>query len=192
VRQVERGLIISDSPKAMKFFEEFLEDFGLTSIHLAATPSDGLRALLDDDPEVVIINGPIRGESGASLAEEIAAANRCQVILFVKAEYMEDMTSRVEKSGVICVSKPISKNMFWGALSFAEAAQNRIAMANRTIQKLQKKLEEMRLVSKAKSILMQEKQMTEPEAHHYIEKTAMDRRVPRGQIAEEIIDFYQD
>jgi response regulator NasT len=105
---------------------------------------------------------------------------------------MEDMTSRVEKSGVICVSKPISKNMFWGALSFAEAAQNRIAMANRTIQKLQKKLEEMRLVSKAKSILMQEKQMTEPEAHHYIEKTAMDRRVPRGQIAEEIIDFYQD
>lgn len=189
---MERGLIISDSPKAMKFFEDFLGEFGLTSIHLAATPSDGLRALSDLSPEVVIVNGPIRGESGAELAEEIAASNSCQVIFFVKAEYMDDMTSRVEKSGIICVSKPISKNMFWGALSFAEAAQNRIAMANRTIQKLQKKLDEMHLVSKAKSLLMQEKQMTEPEAHHYIEKTAMDRRVPKGQVAEEIIDFYQD
>ena len=47
---MERGLIISDSPKAMKFFEDFLGEFGLTSIHLAATPSDGLRALSDLSP----------------------------------------------------------------------------------------------------------------------------------------------
>ena len=58
------------------------------------------------------------------------------------------------------------------------------------IKRLEKKIEEMRLVNRAKSILMTEKSMSEPDAHRYIEKTAMDRRVSRGQVAEEIIDFY--
>lgn len=46
---------------------------------------------------------------------------------------------------------------------------------------------EIRLVNRAKWLLIQQHGMTEAEAHHFIEKQAMDRCVKRKVIAEEII-----
>ncbi|MBR6822515.1 MAG: ANTAR domain-containing protein, partial [Clostridia bacterium] len=42
----------------------------------------------------------------------------------------------------------------------------------------------------AKWILISEMGMEEPQAHRYIEKQAMDRGVPRLEVAEEIIRTY--
>ena len=43
---------------------------------------------------------------------------------------------------------------------------------------------------RAKWLLVSELKMTEPNAHHYIEKQAMDRCVSKREIAEEIIKTY--
>ncbi|MBQ8385045.1 MAG: ANTAR domain-containing protein [Spirochaetaceae bacterium] len=48
----------------------------------------------------------------------------------------------------------------------------------------------MRLVNKAKWLLISELKMSEPDAHRYVEKQAMDRCVSRRFIAEEIIKTY--
>lgn len=188
---MERALIISDAPKAMKFFKDFLSANGYDKIKLAATSEEGRQAMDDFSPDICVINAPIGGESGENLSVELAADISCQVILFVKEDYYEEITADVEKEGVICLAKPISKSIFFQALGFAEAADSRMKKADREIKRLDRKLSEVRLVNRAKSILMNEKEMTESEAHRYIEKTAMDRRVPRGQVAEEIIDFYE-
>lgn len=49
---------------------------------------------------------------------------------------------------------------------------------------------EIRVVNKAKWILISELKMNEPDAHRYIEKQAMDRCVTKQTIAEEIIKTY--
>ena len=49
---------------------------------------------------------------------------------------------------------------------------------------------EIRLVNKAKWLLISELKMSEPDAHRYVEKQAMDRCVTRRRIAEEIIKTY--
>jgi len=49
---------------------------------------------------------------------------------------------------------------------------------------------EIRLVNKAKWFLISELSMSEPEAHRYIEKQAMDRCIPKRSIAEEIVKTY--
>ena len=54
----------------------------------------------------------------------------------------------------------------------------------------EEKMSEIRLVNRAKLLLISELSMTEPEAHRYIEKHAMDRCVAKKQIAEEIIRTY--
>ena len=48
-------------------------------------------------------------------------------------------------------------------------------------------MEEIRIVNKAKWILIDREHMTEEEAHRYIEKTAMDMCVSKRTIAEKII-----
>ena len=51
-------------------------------------------------------------------------------------------------------------------------------------------MQEFRLVNKAKWLLIDKQKMAEPDAHRYIEKTAMDRCVPKRAVAEEIIKEY--
>jgi len=51
-------------------------------------------------------------------------------------------------------------------------------------------MNEIRLVNRAKWLLISELKMTEPDAHRYIEKQAMDRCVSKRRIAEEIIKTY--
>ena len=51
-------------------------------------------------------------------------------------------------------------------------------------------MEEIRLVNRAKLLLVECLKMSEAEAHRYIEKTAMDRCVRRREIAENIIRTY--
>ena len=53
---------------------------------------------------------------------------------------------------------------------------------------LEEKMEELRVVSKAKILLVERKHMSEDEAHRYIGKCAMNRGVSRRKIAEEILD----
>ena len=55
---------------------------------------------------------------------------------------------------------------------------------------IEEKMEEIRLVNRAKWLLIEQLRMTESEAHRYIEKQAMDRCVTKCSIAENIISMY--
>ena len=52
---------------------------------------------------------------------------------------------------------------------------------------LRQQLLTARLVGRAKCLLVRYRDLTEPEAHHHIEKEAMDRQMTRRAVAEEII-----
>ena len=55
---------------------------------------------------------------------------------------------------------------------------------------VEEKMEEIRLVNRAKWLLIEQLKMTESDAHRYIEKQAMDRCVSRREIAQNIIRIY--
>ena len=103
---------------------------------------------------------------------------------------MEEITERVEDFGVITVSKPISRQMFWSALKLAKVTQKRIDMAQMENMKLQKKIEDLKLVSRAKCVLIEYQGMSEEEAHKYIERQAMDQRMTRVEVAKDILNRY--
>ena len=49
-------------------------------------------------------------------------------------------------------------------------------------------MDQMRLVNKAKFMLIEEKHISEDEAHRMIGKVAMDNGISRGKAAQKIID----
>ena len=53
---------------------------------------------------------------------------------------------------------------------------------------MQEKIAQVRLVSHAKCCLVEREQMSEDAAHRYIEKRAMDTRMSRGEVAQEILE----
>ena len=56
---------------------------------------------------------------------------------------------------------------------------------------MEEKIEEIRLVNRAKWLLIECLSMTEPEAHRYIEKQSMDERISKREVAEYIIKTYK-
>jgi response regulator NasT len=57
--------------------------------------------------------------------------------------------------------------------------------------KLQVKLDEIKMVNRAKCVLMQYLKLTEPQAHRYIEKQAMDTRETKLEVAKSILLRYE-
>ncbi len=56
---------------------------------------------------------------------------------------------------------------------------------------LSQKIEDIGIIDRAKCVLIQVLHMTEEQAHKYIEKQAMNMRVPRRQVAEELLKTYE-
>ncbi len=55
---------------------------------------------------------------------------------------------------------------------------------------LQDKMADIRTINRAKLLLIEQLKMNEQEAHHYIEKQAMNLRASKREIAENIIRTY--
>ena len=90
----------------------------------------------------------------------------------------------------LVVAKPLNRAALLQAIRMGKAMHGRMMHMKAENDKLQKKLEELRCVSRAKCILIEREQYTEEQAHRYIEKLAMDTRRNRREVAMEILSRY--
>ena len=109
----------------------------------------------------------------------------------VKAEMADEVAVRVEDAGVFVVPKPLNRALLFGAVKLAQAANRRIMGLQRQNNILQQKIDDIRLVDRAKCALIQYRLLTEPEAHRYIEREAMDSRRTRREVAQAILRMYE-
>lgn len=184
------ALIVTHTEKSIAFFVELLNAASITNIETMKSCGEARRALLDRDFDFVIINAPLIDETGESFSLDVAATGVSQVILVVNSDFYQDISEVTEEAGVLTITKPISKEMFWPALRLAISAHNRLKRVNKENIKLRQRIEDIRVIDRAKYILFSHYKMSEEEAHRYIEKQAMDMRVTRRNIAENILKTY--
>ena len=98
------------------------------------------------------------------------------------------MPGAVADAGVLVLTKPLERTGFLGAARLALATHHRIDALERENRKLRTRLDDLRLISRAKCVLIECCGMTEPEAHAYIEKRAMDTRQTRRDVARELLE----
>ena len=92
--------------------------------------------------------------------------------------------------GVFTLPKPTSKSTLSTALNWMSSTRERLRKSEKKALSIEEKMEEIRIVNRAKWLLISELKMDEPEAHRYIEKQAMDRCISKRIVAEEIIKTY--
>ena len=117
----------------------------------------------DTQPELVIINTPLPDEFGQELSVMIAETTN--VILICRNEIAEDISQSTADSGIIVVSRPFSNEVFKDAVRKTGCSEM--------------------------YTLIEYLKFTEPQAHRYIEKQAMNNRQTRREVAEKIIKTYK-
>lgn len=184
---MQSALIVTGNDRATAFFTEMLNEALVSRITVLQTCSEARRMLMERDFDLVIVNAPLKDESGERFSRHIAAKSVCQVILVVKNEFYDSVTAVCEDDGVLTVSKPINKSVFWSVLKLAKASHSRMRRMQAENAKLEQMLEDIRIVNRAKCVLISQLKMTEDEAHKYIEKQAMDKRLTKRLAAENIL-----
>ncbi len=184
-------LIVSASHKAEDYLRDILSGGSFAPIASAKSVSEAKRMQLENQYDIVIINTPLPDDFGIEFAEQLCEDSSVGVLLFVKNELFEQVSCRVENYGVLTFSRPGSRQSITQAVRLTAATHNRLAAFERKAVKLEAKMKEIRLINRAKWLLIDRFNMSEAEAHKYIEKTAMDNCVKRGEIAENIIRTYE-
>ena len=127
--------------------------------------------------------------SGADFAID-ASESLSTILLLTPQQLFEEVSYRVEGYGIITMPNPFDQFYFYNMIKAAIAVQYKVQVLSSQTTKLKVKMEEIKLVNRAKMLLMQNMSMTEQEAHRFIEKDAMDRGMKRTAIADEIIKRY--
>lgn len=183
-------LIVSATDSFTSAFADLLPEARYSPVDTVTSISVAKRVLAEKTYDFVIINAPLPDDAGTRFAIDTCTNKQSAVLLLVKNDIHASIHDRVAEYGVFTLPKPISKVTMTHALNWLESARERLRQFEKKTISIEDKMAEIRLVNKAKWLLISELKMSESDAHRYVEKQAMDRCVSRRCIAEEIIKTY--
>ena len=176
-------LIVSGSEQFTALFQKAISKNRLIAAASVKGAAAARRRVMERNYDIVVIIAPLQEEFGHELALDLSEKGNSSVLLIVPSEVYDAVLEKVTDYGVLVLSKPFS-----GSIGFLLAEQRRLLRLEKRVRTLEEKMEEIRIVSKAKLLLIEKRQMSEEEAHRHIGKQAMDHGVTRRQAAEQILD----
>ena len=188
--QVYSVLIVSAAEKFNSTMPEIFSVPLFSPVNTVNNVSAAKRAISERDFDIVVVNSPLPDDYGIRFAIDTVSSYNTVVLFLARSEQYEGAYDKLAEHGVFLLQKPTARAVLEIASGWLISARERIRKTEKKTLSIEEKMNEIRIVNRAKWLLISELKMTEPDAHRYIEKQAMDACVSRKQIAEEIIKTY--
>lgn len=183
-------LLVSSSDKLTSSLTALLPASEFFPIHKVKNVGAAKRMLAERSYDYVIISSPLSDDSGVEFATETSLSHNSLVLLLISGDLYEEIYDKVSRQGVFTIAKPLNRQTFELALKWLAVVRMRSQKSEEKTLTLEEKMAEIRIVNRAKLLLISEQNMDEDEAHRYINKQAMDRCRSKREIAEELIAKY--
>ncbi len=183
-------LVVSSSQGFSESMQQLLQQNDRVTVKYVSSVSIAQRSLLERSYDLLIINTPLTDEFGSRFSIDASLKHNAIAMLVVKGDVYEGVYSKVVDHGVYVLPKPISSHQMQRAIEWMCATRERIRVFEKKTVTLEERMSEIRIVNHAKWLLIEKQNMSEADAHRYIEKQAMDKCVSKAEIAKEIIDSY--
>ena len=134
------------------------------------------------DADAVLLLPPLSEEAVQSAVEELSKRGAAVLCVGVQPP---------EGTGALHLQSPVSPAVLLQTLALALEMRARLRALEGENERLKAALSDFKLIDRAKCALIQYLGMTEKDAHRFIEKQAMDRRVPRREVALDILKAYE-
>ncbi len=149
--------------------------------------NEGRRLCSERNFNIIIVD--FADGEGTDFAVDISQG-LSTILLLVPTQHFDQISYKVESYGILTITSPFDQFYFYNMIKIAIAVQYKVQVISSQTTKLKEKMEEIRVVNRAKMLLMQNESMTEQEAHRYLEKQAMDTGAKRIIVADEIVKKY--
>ncbi len=183
-------LVVSTAEKLNTALISMLPESRYDPVRVVSSVSAAKRLWNERSFDFVIVNSPLPDGDGSRFAIDIASASGAAVLLLIRSEQYSGLYEKVVEHGVFTLARPLNRPLLASCLDWLSSARERLRKLEKKTVSIEEKMEEIRIVNRAKWLLISELKMDEPQAHRYIEKQAMDRCISRKEVASEILRTY--
>ena len=188
---IDKVLILRTVPGANRVLEDLIMQ-SLKHPHeivWSGLDNEGLKLAKRGDYGLLVVSSGI-ADPAARKACHVASAHPTTSIIFLADETSfskeEEVAARKDllDLGATILVRPLKQSAFITAVSAADMAHIRLGV-------LKRKLDDEKIITRGKLLLMQTLAFSEEEAHKFIEKEAMNSGRTRAEVAYEIIKTYE-
>lgn len=186
IKNLRSVLIVSEN-KA--FYENILTVLPPDEFEIKHVLSCGeaRRCIQNRGVDIVILKMPLPDEHGLLFARDFIDSP-IGIMLICSPEVYHLISAEGEQDGIVVLTDPCPPAFIYVAAKMLLCMISRLEKLHAKNRTLEEKMQDIRIVNKAKWALIDKKGMSEAEAHRYIEKLAMDKRMTNGEVAEMVLD----
>jgi response regulator NasT len=183
-----RRVVIAEDEALIRLdLAEMLAEEGYDVVGQAADGQTAVELAEQLRPDLVVLDVKMPGLDGNTAAQRIAE-QRIAPVVILTAFSQRELVERARDAGAMAyLVKPFNKHDLVPAVEMAVSRFAELQMLEAEVADLTERLETRKLVERAKSVLQQQLELSEPDAFRWIQKTAMDLRLSMKQVAEGVI-----
>ncbi len=183
-------LLVSAAEKVNNAILPLLGGGSFEPVTVVDTVAKAQRRLSERDYDFVVINAPLPDDFGRKFAVDICSESDAVALLIVRSEMYDEISTSVTQRGVMVIRRPLDETLMDQIIGVMCSVRERLKKIKKKTMTLEDKMEEIRLVNRAKWALIKACHMTEEDAHRYIQKQAMDMCLSKKETAENILKTY--
>jgi response regulator NasT len=182
-----RVLIADDEALHNLALSSQLDTLGHQVIATATNGREAVELAREFKPDLVFLDIRMPVMTGPEAAHQITAERPIPIAIlsaYSDARTVEEAT----RSPVFhYLVKPVDPDDLAPAIAVARARFHDWADARRQREQLEVKLEERKLIERAKGLLMDTRKLSEREAYRFLQKTSQDKNTPMVELARKIL-----
>jgi response regulator NasT len=187
---------MSETLRVLIADDETLHNLALTSQletlghEVVATASNGKEAVelaRQTQPDIALLDIRMPQMSGPEAAHQIAQDRPIPIIILSAYSDARTVDEAIKAPVFHYLVKPVDPDDLAPAIAVARARFDEWLDARRQRDMLELKLEERKIVERAKGLLMESRGLSEREAYRFLQKTSQDKNTPMVDLAKKIL-----
>lgn len=181
-------LVIASSPVMSDQLLSHLEHGGLAHVESRNESSEGIDACRTMKPNLAVIDIELR-VNDRTVAEIVANDLNTPVIVIGPPDTPELAAAANSAGALAYLVTPVAGDQLLVSLQIAWGRHLDRLAAREEIEKLERRLEERKIIEQAKWVLVQRMSISEPEAMRLLQRHARNKRRPLAAIASSIVEM---
>jgi response regulator NasT len=184
----KRTVIVAEDESLIRMdIVETLREHGFDVIAEAADGAEAVELVNQHHPDLLVMDIKMPNMDGITAAEKLTDSKTPIVLLTAFSQ--KELVDRASEAGAMAyVVKPFTPTDLLPAIEIALSRHSQLIALEAEIADLNERFETRKLVDRAKGLLNEKMNLSEPEAFRWIQKASMDRRLSMQEVALTIID----
>ncbi len=182
------AIVVDDEPITRLDLRQMLEEMSFSVLGDAADGFDAIELCRRHHPDVVLMDIRMPVFDGLTASETIISEDLAGCVVILTAFRDRELIEKANRIGVTgYLVKPVEERLLLPTLEVAMAQAQRLRDARRETAEMREKMEDQRVIDRAKALLAKKESIPEGDAYRRLQKLAMEKRATLAALARAVV-----